>query len=101
MNRAAYILSAILALALAADASAVLPHPFHLSLAEVDCNRVTGELEVALAVLAIDFEETLSRRAGKRVNLDRTRGITTIIEDYLAERLRKNYRQHTDPATAG
>ena len=62
------------------------PHPFHVSFAEVDCDRERGEIQVSLALFAVDFEETLSRRHGKRVNLDRTEGVPAMIEDYLADR---------------
>ncbi|MFT7620572.1 MAG: hypothetical protein ACI97A_004229 [Planctomycetota bacterium] len=86
MTQVNHAIIALLTLALATGPFADVRHPNHLSLAEVEYNAKTGELEVSLAVLAIDFEETLSRRAGKRINLDRTKGIKKIIEDYLAER---------------
>ena len=81
--------SALAVLAVAACALATAPapvHPYHLSTAEVECNAAKRRLEVSLAVLAIDFEETLSRRAGHRINLDRTEGVDAIIENYLADR---------------
>lgn len=73
-------------LLLAAGALAAAPHPGHTSYAEAVCNQDRQRLEVSLAMLGVDFEGTLSRRAGKRVNLDRTPGIRALVEQYLAER---------------
>lgn len=54
---------------LAAPATA---HPLHISHAEADYNRETGQLEVALRVFADDFEARLTTRAGHRVSLEKT-----------------------------
>jgi len=75
-------------LSLAATLSSAGPpaHPGHTSYAEISCDAKQRQLQVSLGMLAIDFEKTLSRRAGKRVNLDTTKGVEKLIEGYLADR---------------
>ena len=84
MNFARPTIALLAACALVAAGPA--PHPGHSSYAEVSHDNVRGELQVSLGMLAIDFEKTLSQRTGKRVNLDKTKGIDKIIETYLADR---------------
>lgn len=62
-------------------------HPVHTSLAEVDYNRATQKLEIALRVFADDFEEALSLRAKKKITLANTPAaeFTTLAQAYLAE----------------
>lgn len=76
----------VVLLAVGLLAATPAPHPGHSSYAEASCNSKRRELQVSLGMLAIDFEATLSRRTGKRVNLDTTKGIKKIIETYLADR---------------
>lgn len=78
---------AMIPVGLAALLAAVSPpHPGHSTYAEATYSATKRELQVSLGILAIDLEKTLSRRQGKRVYLDRTKGVAKLIEDYLAER---------------
>lgn len=42
-------------------------HKFHASLTQIDVNASAGTVEVAIRVFVDDLEESLSRRAGRRV----------------------------------
>ncbi|MCR9247506.1 MAG: hypothetical protein NXI31_20940 [bacterium] len=90
---AAVTLAALLLPALPTTAG----HPFHNAYAEVDCHQKRQELQVAMAVLGVDLEATLTQRTGKRINLDRTKGIDEILEDYLADRFLVTLTDGTKP----
>lgn len=76
----------VLLLAAGLLAAVPAPHPGHTSYAEVSCDAKRQELQVSLGMLAIDFEKTLSLRAKKRVNLDKTKDVDKLIEAYLKDR---------------
>ena len=64
-------------------------HPFHLSTAEFDINRKTGEMEVGLAVHIQDLERILSLRAERPVRIDTGKdkaaaaAVDKLIQEYL------------------
>lgn len=61
-------------------------HPFHITLAEVEYNERSGHLEIALRIYhPSDLETVLTRRAGRRVDLEKTENIDALIVDYLNE----------------
>ena len=72
-------------------------HPGHTSYAEISCDAKRRQLQVSLGMLAIDFEKTLSRRAGKRVNLDKTKGVEQLVESYLLDRFVVTLADGTKP----
>ena len=86
-------------LMLAGTLSSATPpaHPGHTSYAEISCDAKQQQLQVSLGMLAIDFEKTLSRRAGKRVNLDTTKGVEKLVESYLADRFVVTLADGTKP----
>lgn len=63
-------------------------HEFHTSTAEVEHNRDSGKLEVALRVIPEDLEEALSRGRDRPVRLEVTEGVDALITAYLAARFR-------------
>ncbi len=63
-------------------------HPFHVSLAEVEWNKKSQSLEVALRVWPGDIESVLRQREGKRIDLDTTSKIDDLLTAYLTEKLR-------------
>jgi len=69
-------------------------HHFASSLAEVEYNAETKRLEVALSMAPADLEWVLSRRAEKRVSLEHTDGVDTLVEDYLEEVFRATHPKH-------
>ena len=73
------------------------PHPGHTSYAEISCDAKQRQLQVSLGLLAIDFEKSLSLRAGKRVNLDTLKGVEGLIESYLADRFVVTMADGTKP----
>lgn len=77
------LMTAVVSLGFGLPASA---HPFHITLAEAEYNAETGKLEVALRIYhPTDLEEALSRRAGRRINLEKTEGADDLIMQYLRE----------------
>ena len=60
-------------------------HPFHATYTEVDWNAGKKVLEVALRVQPEDLERVLRARAKRRVNLETTKGVDTLIQQYLGE----------------
>jgi len=62
-------------------------HPFHVSVAEVEHNRETRRLEISLRVHPADLEKAISRRARRRIDLERSEGLDELIAAYLRERI--------------
>lgn len=69
-------------------AAAPAAHPYHASIAEVEWNRRSGCLEVALRVNSLMLERALTAATGTSVNLERTANAETLVRDYVAERFR-------------
>jgi hypothetical protein len=64
------------------NARAAVPHPFHISMAEMEYNAKERRLEVALKLHSIDLENALSRQAGRRINVEKD-DIKELVEKYL------------------
>ena len=92
-----YPAAALLMLAGTLPSTTPPAHPGHASYAEISCDAKQQLLQVSLGMLAIDFEKTLSRRAGKRVNLDTTKGVEQLVESYLADRFVVTLADGTKP----
>jgi hypothetical protein len=76
----------ILGLLVVLTTSATLQaHPFHATYTEVDWNAKKKVLEVALRVQPEDLERVLRTRAKRRVDLETTKGVDVLIQQYLAE----------------
>lgn len=73
-------LFALILLGLAAVASA---HPLKLSVTEATYNAESGRLELAIRFFADDFEEALSKDAGRRVPVDRPEALAPAADAYL------------------
>lgn len=61
-------------------------HTFHTSLTRMDYNADEKSVEITIQVFAHDLETALERKAGKRLNLEKTPEIGKIILAYLSER---------------
>jgi len=62
-----------------------LAHRYHTSFAEADYNRDEQSLQVSLRTFADDLENILSRRAGKRISLERRKEAEPLLLAYLQE----------------
>ena len=62
-------------------------HRFHHSLGEVEVNSERKVLEIALKVIPEDLETALQEQVGKRINLEKSKGIDAEITRYLASKL--------------
>ena len=59
-------------------------HPSHVAIAEVEWNRETGNLEVAMRLRPEDVEDALSRMLrSERVDLERTKDVDKHLAAYL------------------
>jgi Domain of unknown function (DUF6702) len=74
------------ALLLSALAVPVRAHPFHGSIAEAEYRRDKQLLEVAMRVHPDDLEAVLSRRAGRRIDLEKAAEADDLARRYLMER---------------
>lgn len=63
----------------------VAAHPYHVSLAEVERNQKTGNLQVALCVWPADLEKAISRQSGEPVNLDEVEQLDRQLERFVRE----------------
>jgi len=83
-NRYRYIglLLVLTSLSTAADLQA---HPFHATYTEVDWNAKSKMLEVALRVQPEDLDRVLSLRTKRKINIEKTKGVDKLIQQYLAE----------------
>lgn len=70
-------------------ALAIIPHPFHVSVAEAQWNEPLDRLQVALRLNPRDLEHCLGQTASKRVVLDgmSENDIRALIEPYLRDRI--------------
>jgi hypothetical protein len=58
-------------------------HTFHTSLMQVEYNRQEQLVEIAVHLFSHDLETVLTRRAGRRVRLDRTTDAQALTLAYL------------------
>jgi hypothetical protein len=63
--------------------AAVHAHALKLSVTEATYNRDTGRLELAVRLFADDFEEALTKDAGRRVPVDKPELLTPAADAYL------------------
>jgi hypothetical protein len=66
-------------------APAAAAHKFYTSLAQVEYNAEGESVEVSLRLFADDLELALTRRAGRRVSLDRTKDADRLVLAYLRD----------------
>ena len=83
-NLGAYVASFAFAICLlvANPLSAATPHPFHISVAEVELNEETKRLEVSLKVHASDLERSLELMHGKTVDVEKD-AIDKQVENFI------------------
>ena len=62
------------------------PHPYHVSLAEVNWNAKSRKFEVALCLWPADLEKALARQTGRPIDLEKEPNIDRLIESYIAKR---------------
>ncbi|MDT4968028.1 MAG: hypothetical protein QOJ64_2765 [Acidobacteriota bacterium] len=88
-NRGLFLsfLSVVAALSLPVG-QAAYAHKFHVSFAEVDYNREEQSLQISLRTFPDDVENILSRRAGRRISLDRRKEVEPLLFAYLQETFR-------------
>jgi hypothetical protein len=84
------VLLACCAALCAAHARATAPpaaaaHKYYMSLAQVEYNAEDKSVEVSLRIFIDDLELALTRRAGRRVSLDRTKDADRLVLSYLAD----------------
>ncbi|MDQ4122301.1 MAG: hypothetical protein M3209_12750 [Acidobacteriota bacterium] len=61
-------------------------HTFHTSLTRMDYNAEGKTVEITIQVFAHDLETAIEKRAGKRVNLEKSPDSKKLILDYLNNR---------------
>jgi len=62
------------------------PHPYHVSLAEVNWNTKSHKFEVALCLWPADLEKALARQTGRPIDLEKEPNIDRLMESYIAKR---------------
>ncbi len=60
-------------------------HKYHTSFTRIDYNKQEKLLEISIKVFSHDLLPTLNKRLGKRIDLENTKNIDRILENYLAE----------------
>ena len=63
--------------------SAVAAHPFHVSLAEVEFNPKSKNLEIALRVWPNDLERAIQIQNKKKINIEKAKNADELILKYL------------------
>jgi hypothetical protein len=66
-------------------ATAFAAHKYYTSLAQVEYNAGEKSVEITLRIFADDLELALTRRAGSKVRLDRTKDADRLVLAYLRE----------------
>ena len=85
------------------------PHPYHVSLAEVNWNTKSHKFEVALCLWPADLEKALARQTGRPIDLEKEANIDQLMEAYIGkqftihstnERTKKLETKQNTPANA-
>ena len=66
--------------------SAEPPHPYHVSLAEVNWNPKSQKFEVALCLWPADLEKALGQQTGRSIDLAKEPDVDRLIEAYVSKR---------------
>jgi hypothetical protein len=61
-------------------------HTFHTSLTRMDYNAAEKTAEITIQVFAHDLEKAIEKRAGKRVNLEKSPDSVKLMLGYLSDR---------------
>jgi len=88
MNREKLFRPIFLFVLIAALAGNVFPlglHTFHTSLTRIDYNTKEKLVEISINLFTHDLVPTLERRAGKRIDLEKTPDIDKVIFSFLNE----------------
>ncbi len=85
MKHKAFLISIALVVAGLLVVSSASAHKYHTSFAEANYNREEQSLQVSLRTFADDLENILSRRAGKRISLDRKKEVEPLLIAYLQD----------------
>jgi hypothetical protein len=88
MRKRNYFTTGMLLLLLASTQMRAAPlplHTFHTSLMQVEYNAKEQSVEFSIQVFVHDLENTLSRRSGKEVRLDKTPDAAQLALAYLKE----------------
>ena len=85
VTTALLVCAALCAAHAAPRASAGAAHKYYTSLAQVEYNAGSKSVEVSLRVFADDLELALTRRAGRKVSLDRTKDAASHVLAYLRD----------------
>ncbi len=75
----------LLAALIVPSVTAAPVHTFHTSLMQAEFNEKSKSLEIAIQVFSHDLETVLSKRAGKRVRLDKSSDAPALVLAYLSE----------------
>jgi len=62
------------------------PHPYHVSLAEVNWNPKSQKFEVALCLWPADLEKALARQTGRPIDLAKEPEVDRLLEAYVSKR---------------
>lgn len=62
------------------------PHPYHVSLAEVNWNAKSQKFEVALCLWPADLEKALAQQTGRPIDLEKEANVDRLMEAYIAKR---------------
>ena len=62
------------------------PHPYHVSLAEVNWNAKSQKFEVALCLWPAVLEKALARQTGRSIDLEKEANIDQLLETYIGKR---------------
>ncbi len=68
---------------LGCSASATAAHPFHISTAEMERNKMTGRFEVALKLHATDLEQALSAQEKRKIDIEKEARVQHLLTSYL------------------
>ena len=62
------------------------PHPYHVSIAEVNWNPESQKFEVALCLWPADLEKALAHQTGRPIDLAKEPEVDRLMETYVSKR---------------
>lgn len=60
-------------------------HQFHTTLTRIDYNQKEKLLEISIQIFTHDLEPMLERKAGKKVDLEKSAKVDELIQNYLSD----------------
>ena len=82
----AFVCIAIVVIVSGVTVAAEPPHPYHVSMAEINWNPKSQKFEIALCLWPADLEKALAQQTGRPIDLAKEPDVDKLMETYISKR---------------